>query len=189
MSNLKFNPMLTPSEMLKRGVFGGSYFGDKNIAPSGWDYGLLFRSFKTEVTKEMYLGEKYKAKLNKFKIRSGMSYQYWKDMGWIHPDDPYGWFEWYVKYYAGRRHSDDDRQIQRWIDFCGSKGRWRNNIYKKIHDTGDWGVSPRTQQSLLHWGYMVNEPDYILWCKVNNKIYEEDEWCSYGGLPSPKAYE
>jgi len=56
-----------------------------------------------------------------------------------------------------------------------------------IDSTGNWDVSPRIQQSLLHWGYQVNEEDYYTW--NNQKKYSEDEWCHYAGLPSPKAYQ
>jgi len=94
-------------------------------------------------------------------VREGETlYQEWKKKGWIHEDDPYGWFEWYLKYHSGRRHPDDARQIKRWHNFCGPDGRWRRTIYKKIHATGNWDVSPRIQQSLLHWGYQVNQKDY-----------------------------
>ena len=111
-----------------------------------------------------------------FKVRSGMNYDYWTEMNWMHPDDPYGWFEWYLKYFNGRRHEDDDRQIRRWQDFCGVNGRWRKRIYQRIYETGGWGalanqdVSPRIQQSLLHWGYMVNKNDYEQWLTLNNKL-------------------
>jgi hypothetical protein len=117
-----------------------------------------------------------------------MDYEYWKAMNWMHERDPYGWFEWWCKYDMGIRGEDDDRQISRWQDFCGMTGRWRHRIYNMIHNTGDWNVSPRIQQSLLHWGYEINKEDYRQWCSYNYKTLEEDEWCHYGGLPSPKAY-
>ena len=183
---LEFRPLLTPSEMLQEGIFGGSYFGVEKLQ-GDQDYLPLFETLG-DIDPALYLGNKYSPKLNKFKVRSGMPYDYWVDMKWMHADDPYGWFEWYIKYFNGRRHPDDDRQIRRWQDFAGISGRWRNNIYKKIHETGDWNVSPRIQQSLLHWGYEVNEEDYSLWCKMNNKIAPE-EWCEYGGLPSPSFYQ
>ena len=99
-----------------------------------------------------------------------MDYDYWKDMGWMHQDDPYGWFEWYCKYFMGRRHSDDDRQIRRWQDFCGVNGRWRKRIYSRRYETGDWKVRPRIQQSLLHWGYVVNQDECDQWKKLNKKL-------------------
>ena len=161
-SKLEFYPNLTPKEVLQAGAFGGSYFGVEDLE-GDYDYQSLFAETLEGVDPHLYLGEKYKPRMNRFKIRSGMDYAYWKEMGWMHEDDPYGWFEWYLKYYNGRRHSDDDRQIRRWQDFCGINGRWRNRIYSRIYETDDWNVSPRIQQSLLHWGYKVNERDYQLW--------------------------
>ena len=184
MSRLTFNPILTPREVIQYGAFGGNYFG-VDVGANLDDYKELFEYHFKGLDTSLYLGETYKPKVNKFKIRSGMNYEYWKEMGWMDEDDPYGWFEWYIKYFNGRRHPDDNRQISRWQDFAGRNGRWRKNIYKKIYDTGDWNVSPRIQQSLLHWGYKVNEGDYNLWL---NSIHKSDEWCQYGGMPSPKAY-
>ena len=93
---------------------------------------------------------------------------------WMHADDQRGWFEWYCKYFLGRRHLDDERQIKRWLSFCGPKGRWRNAIYSKIHSYGidiklSSNFSIRIQQSLLHWSYMINEQDYKLWMKNKKK--------------------
>ena len=99
-----------------------------------------------------------------------MDYEYWKEMNWMHEDDPYGWFEWYCKYTLGRRHEDDDRQITRWQNFCGKNGRWKDRIYSNIYKTKDWKVSPRIQQSLLHWGYFVNDYDFEHWKYLNNKL-------------------
>jgi hypothetical protein len=159
MSKLDFYPILSPTEMLEKGVFGGSYFGVE-VLEGDYDYQSLFQETLSNVPTHLYLGNKYKPSSNRFKIRSGMPYDYWKDKGWMHNDDPYGWFEWYIKYNNGRRHPDDERQISRWQDFCGRNGRWRKRIYKMIDETGNWDVSPRIQQSLLHWGYVVNEEDY-----------------------------
>ena len=173
MSNLRFNPILTPKEMLEEGIFGGSYYGVEKLE-GDCDYNKLFETYDG-VDTSLYFGEKYRPKMNKFKVRSGMDYKYWSDMKWMHKDDPYGWFEWYSKYYNGRRHSDDDRQIRRWQDFCGLNGRWRLVIYRRIHNEGKWDVSPRIQQSLLHWGYVVNRNDYYMFChtrnlKINTKL-------------------
>ena len=99
---------------------------------------------------------------------SKYSQQEWEAKGWIHKDDPRGWFEWYCKYFVGRRHEDDTRQIKRWLAFCGPKGRFRNTIYNKIYKSGlkienSKDISPRIQQSLLHWSYIVNNQDYESW--------------------------
>ena len=160
--NVAFTPNLTPRQVVEAGAFGGSYFGIQ-VDDSEDDYTQLFDILFEQVPTELYLSTKYSAKINKFGIRSGKDYRYWKDMKWIRHQDPRGWFQWYCNYYLGRRCSDDERQIKRWQDFCGANGRWRNNIYSKIHQTGDWDISPRIQQSLLHWGYQVNQQDYELW--------------------------
>ena len=186
---LEFRPLLSPTEVVKAGAFGGSYFGIPIEEYVDYDYRNLFDVCFDGLDDQLYLSETYKPRVNKFKVRSGMPYEYWVDMKWMHADDPYGWFEWYCKFYMGRRHEDDDRQIRRWQDFCGPNGRWRNNIYKKIYETGSWGVSPRIQQSLLYWGNEVNEDDFNLWCIKNGKAYKEQEWCEYAGMPNPKAYE
>ena len=159
---LEFSPMLSPREMIEEGVFGGSYF-NYELLNQGDGYKYFKELFKG-LDSKLLISEKYKPSNNAFKIRSGMDYNYWTEMKWIHKDDPHGWFEWYCKYYVGRRHADDDRQIRRWQDFCGYRGRWTLRIYKRIWETnGDWNVSPRIQQSLLHWSYKVNKEDYQLW--------------------------
>jgi hypothetical protein len=161
-----FKPNLTPKEILYLGAFGGAYFGRRELE-GDYDYQSLFKETLEGVSPHLFLGSKYKPKMNRFKVRSGMGYDYWKEKGWMHDDDPYGWFEWYVKYYNGRRHSDDDRQIHRWKGVCGVNGRWRNRIYNRILETNDWNISPRIQQTLLHWGYKVNEIDYELYKTIN----------------------
>lgn len=177
MSNYLFSPILTPREVIEQGAFGGCYFGLPIEEYSNYEYTELFNFHFDGLDTSLYLGETYKPRLNRFKVRSGMPYEYWKDMGWMNERDPYGWFEWWCKYEMGIRGSDDDRQIRRWQDFCGTKGRWRNYIYKRIFETGDWNISPRVQQSLMHWGYEVNDSDFDLWSKINNKVINSGrEW-------------
>ena len=161
---MTFEPMFTPKEMLEKGIFGGTYFAeliDHKDFPEEW--------FEN-IDESFYKSDKYLTKVNFFKIKSGQSQEEWEAKGWMHKDDPRGWFEWYCKYFLGRRHEDDERQIKRWAAFCGPKGRWRNIIYAKIHASGcgienSQDVSRRIQQSLLHWSYMVNEKDYAAWKK------------------------
>ena len=170
MSKLDFYPRLSPRDIIKEGAFGGSYFGLPIEEYTNYEYQELFDYHFKDLDMSLYLGEDYKPKMNKFKIRSGMDYDYWKEMEWMHEDDPYGWFEWYCKYAMGRRHPDDDRQIRRWQGVAGKNGRWRKRIYSRIYETNDWQISPRIQQSLLHWGYKVNEEDYMHWKILNNKL-------------------
>ncbi len=171
-SQSMFKPMLTPKEMIKKGIFGGTYFAEI----------ISFKDFPEEwfrgVDKNLYCSKTYLPEVNFFKIKSGQSQKEWEDAGWIHPDDPRGWFEWYCKYYMGRRHEDDERQIKRWLAFCGPSGRWRNTIYGKIHSSGSaikesGNISRRIQQSLLHWSYLVNENDYQSWLLNQRELWDD----------------
>ena len=102
---LSFKPMLTPKEMLHKGIFGGTYFSrivSHKDFPEDWFDGL---------DSSFYLSDKYLSKVNYFKVKSGQSQEEWEAKGWMHKDDPRGWFEWYCKYFTGRRHEDDERQI------------------------------------------------------------------------------
>ena len=163
---IEFKPMLTPKQMVEAGIFGGAYFS-KNAGPlveSTVDFTLF-----EDLSKDLYRADKYLPRRNKFKTRAGLNYNQWKGYGWFHEDDPYGWFEWYCKYYSGRRHEDDQRQIERWYKICGPDGRWRNRLYGMIREKNtsvdDPSISPRIRQTLLHWGYLANEKDYNLYCK------------------------
>ena len=165
-----FNPRLTPREMFEKGIMGGAYFGP-NAGPVMTNelLDILEEEFEGMDT-DLWKAVKYVPKRNKFKVRSGLSYAEWVKFGWINSEDPFGWIEWYIKYNRGRRGDDDVRQIRRWDDFCGPNGRWRQNIYQKIYMTGNWDISPRIQQSLLHWAYEINEEDFRLWLESNTKI-------------------
>jgi len=99
----EFEPELTPKQMLELGVFGGKYMTDcRDEFPKSW------------FTNAKLSPEKRDAQLNWFKVNASKPLSYWKEKGWIHEDDPRGWFQWYCRYYAGRRHEDDERQIHRW---------------------------------------------------------------------------
>lgn len=170
---IKFEPMLTPLQMVEAGVFGGAYFGENCGATplSTFNYEKLFDILFKGTSSDLYKADKYLPRRNKFKTRSGLTYTQWKDFGWFHPDDPYGWFEWYCKYSLGRVHEDDGRQIDRWYKICGPDGRWRNRLYGMIYEKGttvdDLSVSPRIRQTLLHWGYEANQEDYEYFLKYN----------------------
>ena len=168
---MDFTPNLSPKEIIRLGSFGGIYFYDEQGRidinykefPSDWFNGL---------EESFYLSKKYNRKINFFKIKSGLSQEEWEEKGWINKQDPRGWFQWYCRYYMGRRTDDDERQIKRWNNFCGEKGRWRNYIYSKINKRGtsidDISFSLAVRQSLLHWGYMINNGDFDMWKEHNS---------------------
>ncbi|PLX20849.1 hypothetical protein C0584_03630 [Candidatus Parcubacteria bacterium] len=132
-----FRPELTPKKMLELGVFGGKYMTDcKEEFPGSW-----YENAK--------LADKgYDPELNFFRVRASQSLLVWRRKEWIHLDDPRGWFQWYCRYYMGRRHEDDERQIKRWKAFRRHWSAVKNNCLK-----GDWDCRPRQRQALLHWAY------------------------------------
>lgn len=133
-----FKPDLTPKQMLKMGVFGGKYMTDCRAEfPSDWYKGAKLSP------------SEHDPQLNYFKINASKPLSYWKKKGWIHPADPRGWFQWYCRYYMGRRMPiEDERQISRW------KAMKRHIAQiKKNCDKGDLTCRPRQRQALLHWAY------------------------------------
>lgn len=132
-----FKPQLTPSQMLKMGVFGGKYMTDcRNEFPAEWfDEAKLSPDYADH-------------SLNFFGVKASKSLSYWLEKGWIWQHDPRGWFQWYCRYYQGRRCEDDARQIRRWKAMTRHIAQIRANCMK-----GDLLCRPRQRQALLHWAY------------------------------------
>lgn len=133
----KFKPELKPQEMLKLGIFGGKYMTDcKKEFPKEW--------FK----KAVLCSERHDPNLNFFGVNASQPLSVWRKKGWIHPDDPRGWFQWYCRYYMGRRHEDDARQIKRWRAMKRHVSQLKNNCHPH-----DWNCRKKQRQALLHWAY------------------------------------
>ncbi len=133
----EFRPELSPKEMLELGVFAGKYMTDcRKEFPASWFARAKLASGRRD------------PKLNFFKVDASKPLSYWRKKGWIHPDDPRGWFQWYCRYWMGRRTEDDVRQIKRWKAI-------RRHIaqIEKACDKGDLFCRPRQRQAVLHWAY------------------------------------
>lgn len=133
-----FHPELTPKQMLKLGVFGGKYMTDcQEEFPADW-----------------YVQAKLCPKfhdpgLNYFGLNASQPLSVWKKKGWIYEEDPRGWFQWYCRYYMGRRiPGEDDRQIRRWKAMNRHIAQVRKNCW-----AGDKRCRTRQRQALLHWAY------------------------------------
>jgi hypothetical protein len=123
--------------MLALGVFGGKYMTDcRNEFPASW-FSHARLSPKTK-----------NPSLNCFGVDASQPLSCWKRKGWIHKDDPRGWFQWYCRYYMGRRHEDDMRQIKRWRQIVRHIAQIRNAC-----EPGDLHCRPRQRQAVLHWAY------------------------------------
>ncbi len=132
-----FTPEITPAEMLELGVFGGKYLCDCRAEfPAEW-----FENAQLSPSGP-------RKSLNYFGVRAGQPLTEWRRKGWIHPDDPRGWFQWYCRYFMGRRHEDDARQIKRWRNFSRHAAQVR-----KYCEPGDPFCRPRQRQALLQWAY------------------------------------
>ena len=132
-----FRPQLTPSELLKVGIFGGKYMTDcGGEFPPDW-----FERAKL-------CAERHDPQLNFFKVNASQPLSVWRAKGWIHPDDPRGWFQWYCRYWMGRRGADDARQVRRWRNIRRHLAQLEKHCARR-----DLACRPRQRQSLLHWAY------------------------------------
>jgi hypothetical protein len=133
----EFRPELTPKQMLELGVFGGKYMTDcMGEFPAEW-----FENARLSA-------EGHEAGLNFFGVNASQSLEVWREKGWIYEADPRGWFQWYCRYYMGRRCADDERQIKRW------KAMKRHIAQIKKHcKKGDLSCRRRQRQALLNWAY------------------------------------
>jgi hypothetical protein len=133
----EFKPQLTPKQMLALGVFGGKYLTDcAQEFPKAWFARAKLASGRRQ------------ARLNCFGVNASQSLATWRRSGWIRPQDPRGWFQWYCRYYMGRRSADDQRQIRRWRAIARHIAAIRKNC-----EAGDLECRKRQRQAVLHWAY------------------------------------
>ena len=165
-----FRPNMSPKEVIQAGSFGGTYFRPIKS-------GVAKKSFGSEAWKELpsdwlenvniskqVASPIYDVNVNTYKVKCGSSLEAWESSNWIRAQDPYGWFQWYCRFFQGRRTDDDKRQIGRWLRCAGETGRWRNNLITKIFKAGvsydNRSVSPVVRQVLQHWAYKLTEEHY-----------------------------
>jgi hypothetical protein len=154
--------------MFKLGSFGGTYWRPikskfykttlrnrhKNY-PSSWWKGI---------PEENLSSKEYDNSKNKYNVKVGTSLEFWESKDWIIKSHPYGWVEWYCDFFMGKRSEDDKRQIQRWKNLAGCKGRFMRflvtQILKKDSKYDDDTISPKIRQVLQHWGYKLTKEDF-----------------------------
>jgi len=133
-----FKPDLTPKQMLNLGVFGGKYMTDckKEFPKDWWNKAKLCHEF-------------HDPELNYFKVNASQPLSVWMKNGWIYKEDPRGWFQWYCRYYMGRRiEKEDERQIKRWKMIVRHVAQISKNCKHN-----DLSCRPVQRQALLHWAY------------------------------------
>ncbi len=134
----EFAPELTPKRMLAMGIFGGKYMTDcQKEFPKDW------------YEKAKLNSEFHDPKLNCFGVNASQPLSVWREKGWIHPADPRGWFQWYCRYYMGRRLPEYDQwQIKRWKAIARHIAQIKKNCAPR-----DLSCRKKQRQAVLHWAY------------------------------------
>ena len=171
---MNFTPNKTPVEIISEGAFGGTYFRDIYSGVNGKWYLNSWKEFDflKDIDPKLYSSNYYDAMVNKYRVRCGTSLRFGENKVLINEQDPYGWFQWYCRYYYGRcsshasetsranKVSEDERQIKRWLSIVN---RFKGILVKMIKVKGtkfdDFSVSPKIRQILLHWGYELFESE------------------------------
>ncbi|GAA5891447.1 hypothetical protein JCM6882_004474 [Rhodosporidiobolus microsporus] len=168
-----FKPNMSPEEILRQGSFDGGYFRavrskksgrelheDWTDLPSEWYDGLDTSMYLTRP--ELVSPADIATSVNKWQAKMGQGYEEWEKAGWIVAEhDARGWFQWYARFFLGRRCPDDDRQVGRWSRVAGEQsGRWRRILLEKYRKARVSFVEPEEEkvsrgirQTLNHWAY------------------------------------
>ena len=162
---MDFGANKTPVEVIREGAFGGTYFRDFYSSVNGKWYKKSWKKFDQlkDIDQKYYCSDYYDASVNKYSVKCERSLRFSENKGWINKIDPYGWFQWYFRYWLRRRSEDDKRQINRWK---GIVSRFRGRLVKMIKDADsefdDYAIFPKTRQILLHWGYELTKKDFFI---------------------------
>ena len=133
----EFQPFYTPKQMLEMGVFEGKYLNScRDEYPADW-----FENAR--------LSDVPDPKMNYFGVKSRKPSAWWAERNLFHIQDPRGWFEWYCRFWMGRRTADDARQIQR------QRMMVRHHAQIMLHGRGDMTHRKKQRQTLLQWSWNV----------------------------------
>ena len=165
-----FKPNLTPHQVLKLGSFGGTYFRPiySSVTKKHYKSHDVIKEypkswFKGINIEKMVTSPDYDKNVNKYKVKCGSDLKDWEKSGWMDKQDPYGWFQWYCRFYRGRRTNDDERQVKRWLALAGPKGRFKKRLVNMIKDKDakydDISISPVIRQTLQHWACKITPGD------------------------------
>lgn len=167
-----FTPNLTPEEMMRLGSFGGTYWRpfDSRILRKRLveDFSEYPPEWTEGIDKERYLcSNEYDNEVNQYGVRASQTIEQWEDAGWIRPQDPRGWTQWYCRFYLGRRTPDDERQIRRMLNAVGPRGRFKTGLAKSIAAAGgaeqwnNYDIAPVSRQTLQHWATRITREDML----------------------------
>lgn len=167
--NKYFCTCYSPLRMIELGIFGHGYFGIEEVDKSEFTKILnLTPDFSNQINDEIrskILLSPQDFSLNRYGIKAGLDHDSWIENKWIHPEDPYGWFNWYVRFYYGRRGKDDFRQIGRFRSFVKRHWGMLDGYCQKANvsiNQAEYKYQ-KTCQGLLQWAwdYKVNPSEKI----------------------------
>ena len=167
----EFTPNLTPEQMFRLGSFGGTYWRPIHSKITKESYENPHLEFPDSWWKDLddsWLVTEWKdydKNINKYGVKVGTTLRFWESKKWITALDPYGWVQWYCRFYQGRRNKkEDERQIKRWKGVAGGNSRFRKYlvtlIQRKNGEWDDYSISPKIRQTLQHWGYQLTKADF-----------------------------
>ena len=144
-----FHPNIIPVDVIKKVAFCGTYFRDIYSNVNKKWYKNSWKEFEElkYIDKKYYCSDFHNVDLNHYRVEVGTSLRFWESKGWINKIDPYGWFQWYFRYWKGRRSKDDERQINRWKRIVNRFVGILNKLISKGKN------SKNIRQILLHWCY------------------------------------
>ena len=161
---MNFSTNKIPIEIIKEGAFGGTYFRDiysdinKKWYKNSWKEFIHLKN----IDAKFYASDYYDVNVNKYGVKCE-TLRFWENKGWINKVDPYGWFQWYFRYWLGRRSKDDQTQINRWKK---TVSRFKVKLVKMVKNADskydDYSISPKIRQILLHWDYKLTEKDFLM---------------------------
>ena len=161
---MNFSPNKTPIEIIREGAFEGTYFRDiysginEKWYKNSWKEFLHLKNIDTK----SHASDYYDVNVNKYGVKSGTSLRFSDYKGWINKIDPYGWFQWYFRYWLGRNRKMMKDKL---IDGKKIVSRFSGKLVKIIRDAGskfdDYSITPKIRQILLHWGYELTEKDFF----------------------------
>ena len=129
---MDFGANKTPVEIIKEGAFGETYFRDIYSGVNGKWYRKSWKEFNEQkhIDQMYYCSNYYDVSVNKYSVKCGTSLRLWENNRWIHSIGPYGWFQWYFRYWLGRRSLDGERQIKTWK---GTVSRFKGKLVEMIN--------------------------------------------------------
>ena len=102
---MDFGANKTPVELIKEGAFGGTYFKDIYSSVNKKWYKKQWKDFihLKDIDEKFYCSDYYNVSVNKYGVKCGTSLRFWENHGWINEIDFYGCFQWYFRYWLGRK--------------------------------------------------------------------------------------